>query len=203
MTTWATSDMHFGHGAIIRMCRRPFHDVENQTRLLVKNWNEVVAPEDEVYILGDAIMGARASGPLERGTLDIARLLNGRKMLVPGNHDRVWAGDPGRERWLERYERVGFEIMPEQVTLETRIGPVLLCHFPYDGEEHAALEPEYGEIEPRHLEWRPVDEGLPLLHGHVHNLWRTKGRMVNVGVDVHRYYPVELDTCLDLLDVAA
>ena len=40
--------------------------------------------------------------------------------------------------------------------------------------------------------YRPADEGLVLLHGHVHGLWKTRGRMVNIGVDVRDYAPITL-----------
>jgi calcineurin-like phosphoesterase family protein len=35
-----------------------------------------------------------------------------------------------------------------------------------------------------------VDDGLPLICGHVHEAWRVRGRMLNVGVDVNDFTPV-------------
>ena len=43
---------------------------------------------------------------------------------------------------------------------------------------------------------------MPLIHGHVHGAWRTRGRMFNVGVDVNEFKPVnELEIALWLEDL--
>lgn len=183
MTEWVTSDLHFSHGPIIRMCRRPFSDVGNMNRLLVMNWNEVVAPDDVVYVLGDVVMGERSE------TLPVVEKLNGIKLLVPGNHDRCWSHDKAAAKWVKRYEDVGLEVLDDQVELQTDRGPVLMCHFPYEADDrHGSVFADY----------HPKDEGLPLLHGHVHQDWKVKGRQVNVGTDVWGYYPIKLNDAIAL-----
>jgi len=67
---------------------------------------------------------------------------------------------------------------------------VLLHHFPYDGDSHD---------EDRYVQWRPVDEGDWLLHGHVHTNWRQNGRMINVGIDAWDLAPVAEDTLVELI----
>ena len=47
------SDTHFGHANIIRLCNRPFQDVERMDNTLINNWNNTVSNKDTVYILGD------------------------------------------------------------------------------------------------------------------------------------------------------
>jgi len=52
-----------------------------------------------------------------------------------------------------------------------------------------------GHEEDRYSEHRPTDDGTPLLHGHVHDVWKVrrskKGTlMINVGVDAWDYAPV-------------
>ncbi len=37
------------------------------------------------------------------------------------------------------------------------------------------------------------------LHGHIHNLWKRNGNLINVGVDVWNYMPVTLDEIQELL----
>ena len=82
MTTYFTSDTHFGHKNIIKYCDRPFYDVRTMNRELIRRWNEVVKEDDMVYHLGDfaflSIVEAAA----------VVRQLNGFKILVRGNHDR-------------------------------------------------------------------------------------------------------------------
>lgn len=46
--------------------------------------------------------------------------------------------------------------------------------------------------EPKHLNFRPEDDGMWLLHGHIHEKRKTKGRMINVGVDVWDFYPTPI-----------
>jgi calcineurin-like phosphoesterase family protein len=48
---------------------------------MVENWNKVVKPIDRVYHLGDVTMSAKASA------FEIFRRLNGKKVLIKGNHD--------------------------------------------------------------------------------------------------------------------
>src|SRR6056297_205766 len=184
MGRFFTADLHLGHRNIARY--EPARarvagvapldgpaDDETQSRLdsfLIDRWNEVVRPDDEVWLLGDACMGR-----LDR-TLGQLRRLVGRIVLVPGNHDRVFAGDHRRDEWWDRYLEAGIdEIVDGTTSLELADGTeVDLDHFPYVGDS--------GEVD-RYVEWRPADRGRVLLHGHVHSSWRANGRMINVGVD--------------------
>lgn len=78
---WFTSDTHYGHGSIIRHCRRPFASVREMDEALIAGWNACVGRDDEVYHLGDfAFHGAARAG-------EILDRLAGRKHLVHGNHD--------------------------------------------------------------------------------------------------------------------
>lgn len=83
-----TSDFHFGHRGIIEMQNRPFSDVAEMNKQLLHNYNEVVHKNDTVYILGDIChhMGVEEAE-------DIIGRLNGRKMLVRGNHDKKYRED--------------------------------------------------------------------------------------------------------------
>ena len=49
-----TSNMHLGHEAVIHMCNRPFKNVEEMNRALIRNINSMVHKNDTVYLLGDA-----------------------------------------------------------------------------------------------------------------------------------------------------
>jgi calcineurin-like phosphoesterase family protein len=172
-----TADLHFGHANIIRYCERPFASVTEMDEALVENWNAVVDHGDEVWVLGDVAMG-----PIDEGLAKVG-LLHGRKVLVAGNHDRCWEGNPRRhEEWVRRYLDAGFaEIL--QGTVETTVEDfeVLAAHFPYEGDSHD---------EDRFTRWRPIDTGVWLLHGHVHTNWRVKQRQINVGVDAWNLAPV-------------
>lgn len=81
MTTFFTSDTHWGHKNIIKYSNRPFADVDEMNEAMIERWNSRVGPEDIVYHLGDiAFMPAkRFEG--------IAYRLNGIIHVCPGNHD--------------------------------------------------------------------------------------------------------------------
>ncbi len=187
MSTYFTADQHFGHENIIGYCDRPYHSVGAMNDALVANWNAVVGPDDTVHVLGDVAMGRREE------SLPLVGLLNGHRILYPGNHDRCWYGHGERGLRLEQeYLDAGFEEIrqgPQVMTVAGR--EVLVCHFPYEGDSNDT---------DRYSAFRPLDEGRWLLHGHVHEKWRRNGRMINVGVDVWDFRPVAEETILAIID---
>lgn len=183
MTTFITSDLHFGHANIIDYCDRPFKDVDHMTEALIANWNSVVGPDDSTWILGDLVMGDREKN------LEHVKRLNGHKMLLPGNHDHCHPMYKAKaDKWKPIYEAAGLLIA--EVEQRLVLSGVRLCHFPYDGD--STDEQRYGE-------WRPADDGGLLLHGHIHDLWKINGRQLNVGCDVWDYTPIPLDFAVNAL----
>ena len=53
MSTYFTSDHHFGHAGALGLYRRPFASVAEMDRQMIDWWNSVVGPQDEVWHLGD------------------------------------------------------------------------------------------------------------------------------------------------------
>lgn len=177
MATWFTADLHLGHRNIIDYCGRPFRDAATMNRALIDGWNDVVDEGDAVWVLGDFALGKLAE------TLPLVTELRGRKMLLAGNHDRCWHGHRRRAKgWTERYLDAGFDEV-HQGELEFPIGDfvVLLCHFPYRDDSHD---------HDRYREHRPTNRDSWLLHGHVHERWARRDRMINVGVDVNGFQPI-------------
>lgn len=76
-----TSDTHFDHEAMIRLCNRPFTSVGEMNAKLIENWNNVVGPDDTVFHLGDFAMSGT------QRILKIREQLNGKIHLILGNHD--------------------------------------------------------------------------------------------------------------------
>ena len=81
--TYFTSDQHFGHYNIIRLCGRPFKAQEEMDEILLSKWNAKVKDNDTVFILGDLFFRAAKVDP-------ILKALKGRKHLIVGNHDSSW-----------------------------------------------------------------------------------------------------------------
>lgn len=154
---FVTSDTHFSHARIIELAGRPFSIVEEMDAELIRRWNETVAPDDVVLHLGD-----HALGPIAE-SLPMTVQLHGRRFLIPGSHDRISpATQTSRavERFAPLYAESGWTILPEVVS-GTRAGSRMLAsHYPYCGDTQG---------DDRHVTHRPVDRGLPLLHGHTYD----------------------------------
>jgi calcineurin-like phosphoesterase family protein len=186
MATFFTSDTHFGHQRIIELCERPFDSVDEMNEAMIERWNETVKPEDIVFHLGDVALGKIAE------SLPLIGRLNGSIFLVPGNHDRIFSGEKEKQRvrFLPEYKKVFTGIMAESLRMVLGGSEVMVSHFPYVGDSHGA---------DRHADKRPKDEGLPIIHGHVHDEWAENGRMFNAGVDVRDFRPVHEDVVVDWL----
>ena len=81
------SDTHFGHSAVYTFTDkktgqriRPWADnPDDGDEYMIKMWNSIVKPLDKVYHLGDVAFPRKSLALLDR--------LNGKKVLIKGNHD--------------------------------------------------------------------------------------------------------------------
>lgn len=171
-----TSDWHFGHKNVINYCDRPFKDVDEMNAKLVELWNSVIKPEDTVYFLGDFSLSPRYSG-------EYLKQLNGTKILVCGNHDAVWPHhhkakhQRKAEKMYYQYLQDGWQSIHTTMQIKLKNGQeVVLSHLPYGNKEGSEYDTRYGSF-------KPVDYGLPLLHGHLHKRYIKYKNMIDVGID--------------------
>lgn len=168
-----TSDTHIGHLHVAHV--RGFTTVEEHDTAVIRNWNEEVAPDDQVFLAGDAAMGVR------RLTLPLFRQMNGRKILIAGNHDDPWPGHANALARMGPYLEI-FEFIQPYLRVSIDGKTVLISHFPYEADH---LDP------PRFMQYRLRDEGNWLLHGHTHSTTRrTSAREVHIGLDAWGLRPV-------------
>lgn len=113
---WFTSDTHFYHENILRYCNRPFRDIAEMNETLVRNWNEVVPPDDVVFHLGDFAFGSPGQWN------DILSRLNGQIYLILGNHDMKQI----RQGFMGRFAHV-----TQQMLIRVGGQPVVLNHNPF------------------------------------------------------------------------
>ena len=190
---WFTADLHFTHTRIIELSNRPFRDAQDMDETLIRNWNETVAPDDVVWVLGDFAI----EGGWEKALTYVPRL-NGHKRLISGNHDRCWAGKSDAARFQRFYFEAGFEVVDSagrtklpSVRQDERGRKVVLSHFPYR-EDHTD--------DARHTQFRLPDTGGWLVHGHVHEAFTVAERGVNVGVDRWDFRPVSALKIAQIID---
>lgn len=155
MTTWFTSDLHFGHKRICELANRPFADLDAMQDAFVTEWNDTVAKGDLIYHLGDfSFLNAHV-------TSEILRSLKGQKHMIAGNHDealrKAWKADYLRGAnvaWVRDYHELRFDGQK-----------VVLFHFPV-------------------AVWNGAHNGSWHLHGHSHGNFDPQGQpMMDVGYD--------------------
>lgn len=178
---FAWSDPHFWHTNVIKNSNRPFTDVEEMNEALIQNYNSVVGKNDTCLWFGDSLFCG-----VEKAKAILSRL-NGNRSLILGNHD--W-----RQKYLKqrRAAEFGFTEIGGNSSMEIAGQKVMLSHFPYWGGGDKTEVDRYEDA-------RLKDEGLWLLHGHVHRAWKVRGRQINVGVDVWDYKPVHIDEIAKLI----
>lgn len=88
------SDLHLGHKRILEFSGklRDGGTVDEHDQILITKWNSTVRKRDLVYVLGDVCM---------HKSLDILGELQGRKVLIRGNHDTF-----STKEYLEHFEEV-------------------------------------------------------------------------------------------------
>lgn len=178
---WFTSDLHFEHANIIKYCNRPFKDVDEMRKKIIENWNSVVGKDDTVFILGDI-----GFGPLGQ-IIENVKQLNGKKILIPGNHDRGYIGKPEFDELFE-------EITP-QVYMKVEKKRIYLNHLPFLAFDGAYLGKD--------ATWQ--------LFGHCHSFPGSLGldvqRLVHlfptqydVGMDNNHYTPVSFEQVKQIIN---
>jgi calcineurin-like phosphoesterase family protein len=164
MTTWFTADLHLLHKNILNYCNRPWaidarnpttEEAREMTRALVRNWNEVVKSEDDVYDLGDLAYACDYEDALQW-----IRQLKGRHHFIEGNHDRNYA----TRRYREAPSLFTSFYSSGYVEVEVQGQAIVLCHY--------AMR-----------EWHHALRGVWHLFGHTHAELPPFGKSVDVGVD--------------------
>lgn len=133
---WIVTDTHFNHKKMCELQGRP----ENFNEVIIKNWQEKVQPEDQVWHLGDVILG-------QMGTLtSILEQLPGKKILIKGNHDKEktqWYIDHGFTFvcYGFQYRKIWFTHHPARM-LPEGCNMNIFGHF--HGNDHRLFDEEAG-----------------------------------------------------------
>lgn len=167
------SDLHFGHKNIIKYENRPFENVEEMNKELIKKWNKKVKENDTIYILGDFcwLKGEETNKILEQ--------LNGKKILIKGNHDRNFLND-------KKFNKDLFEAIYDYLVIKDNKQHYVLFHYPiaeFDGKENGYIH----------------------LYGHIHDtnplLEDKLKHSYNVGAIRHNFEPVNIEYFKEVEDL--
>ena len=175
---WFTADQHFFHKNIYKEdffssgFKRPWRTEAEGRKNIIERHNSLVKKDDWVIHGGDFAMIAKSQADRLRPILE---KLNGRHILVLGNHDEIKPFN---------YINVGFTNVSTSYIMELdNRWKIVVNHDP----------------SARCV----VDDNTIFLCGHIHNLFRAipNKLTVNIGVDVWDYYPINLGNILDELKI--
>ena len=169
---FVTSDMHFGHDREFIWKARGFTSIQEMNEAYVQKWNETVTAEDDVYALGDLMLG-------DTSNIEYLKRLNGKIHVVLGNHDTAT-----REKMYRELPNV-VEVAEVGIRLKYKKHHFVLTHYPM----------MTGNLEKESLKQMSLN-----LYGHTHqtsNFYNDMPFMYHVGVDSHDGYPVLLDDIIE------
>ena len=83
---FVTSDWHFNHDREFIWKARGFNSIKEMNQAIIKKHNSVVTSEDDVYVLGDLMLG----GPdrINEG-LELIKQINGKNIVLIGLMKKV------------------------------------------------------------------------------------------------------------------
>lgn len=167
-----TSDMHMGHDREFVWKVRGYDSVQAMNLAQVQKWNETIEDDDDVYALGDLMLG-------DPSNIEFIKQLKGRIHIVLGNHDTA-----NREKMYRDLPNV-VEVAEVGIRLKYKKHHFVLTHYPM----------LTGNLEKESLKQMTLN-----LYGHTHqltNFYNDMPFMYHVGVDSHDGIPVLLDDVIE------
>lgn len=170
---FVTSDLHFCHNRPFLYEPRGFHSVYEMNVAIVNNWNSVVSPEDDVYVLGDLMLNDNEEGAR------LLSILHGHLHIILGNHDT--------DARIELYKQCPNVVeVCDAKRLKYNGYHFFLSHYPALTDNH---------------DWdKPLAARCVSLCGHTHTQDRfydwDKGCIYHCELDAHNNYPVPLDNII-------
>lgn len=165
---YITSDLHFNHDKSFIYQPRGFTSVEEMNDQIIKNWNEIITDNDEVYILGDLMLGDTDKG------IELFNQLNGIKHIIIGNHDTD-------NRIIKYRNQIPNSTIEFAQRLKYNKHSFYLTHYP-------TLTANYDDYK---------TNGIINLCGHIHTTDPfydfNKGLIYHCELDAHNCYPISLD----------
>lgn len=166
-----TSDTHFGHDKDFLFGPRGFSSWMEHGEAIVRNWNSIVKPGDDVWHLGDVMLSKHN----ETQALEWVNSLNGNIHLILGNHDT--------DSRISILKDACPNIVSYDYAYRMKVSGVnmFLSHFP-------ALTSNEGH-------GHNIYNSIISVHGHTHqkDTFVDNICMYHAGMDSHGCFPVNID----------
>lgn len=189
---WFTSDPHYSHENIIRLCNRDFVDIYEHDKILIENYNSLVSDTDDCYFLGD--LAYRCSP--ERVS-EILNKLNGKIYCLLGNHDKPLIQAVQKGLLNDILNNGKLEIFGLKSIIKDRTISIAKM-----------IEINNQKIFISHYALRTFPcafRGAYHLFGHSHGRIISKYKIMDVGVDSteipRKYFPVSFDEIREIMKI--
>jgi len=166
MNYFFSADTHFGHANIIRYCQRPFQNIKEMDRIIIRKFNERIKENDILFMIGDFCFKKSSEAPdsKKKAYNYYKEQLKCKNIIfIKGNHDKNNSTKTIIERLVIGYgdKRINLVHNPEFADVNYEIN--------FTGHVHNKWE-----IKRVKRGWQFTD-------------------CINVGVDVFNFYPVRFE----------
>lgn len=159
------ADTHMGHYNIIKYENRPFISVQEMNQYMINTWNKIIKPNDMIYHIGDFGLGK------SQELINLGQQLNGKKILIKGNHDK--------RNTNTFWRRCGFEKVYNKLMIKENNQKFILTHVPL----------------------LKIPKNYINLYGHVHTINDRCSNSYCVSVENIDYKPISLEEVLNELNI--
>lgn len=199
-----TSDLHLGHFRIAQLCNRPYQSCKEMNDALIDNWNKTVPPDGIVINCGD-LMLLKNNGNNLQEYIKVCNKLNGKQILVRGNHDSV---PEYEESGYKKYTNFNLEYHEDNLikicdmlkiiiidNSNNQLAIIFACHYPLLTFPHRVYNDIYQ------------------VYGHIHTLSdgsitgfdsdikdKLLPNQYDVGVDQNDYTPVSYNQLISIFN---
>ena len=165
-----TSDLHFCHNKEFLYGPRNFTNVEDMNAAIIKNWNDIIRDDDEVYVLGDLMLTDQEKG------MECLRQLKGKIHIILGNHDT--------DNKVELYKTLPSVVeIADALRINIDGYHFFLTHYPCITSDS-------------YQQGKPLKKRLINLYGHTHQqtcFYKNDNPCIyHVGLDSHECKPVSV-----------
>lgn len=167
------SDLHFGHDRDFIYEKRGYKNIYEMNEDLIEKWNSVVSLEDDVYVLGDLMLGPEEN-------VKYIKQLKGSIHIILGNHD-----SSTRQNLYNQCYNVVEVVYATQIKYNKQV--LYLSHYP-------TLCANYDDD-------KPLKAKVINICGHTHTFdpfcdWE-KGLIYHVEIEAQNGYPIEIEDMLE------
>ena len=168
-----SSDLHLNHCQPFIYKPRGFINIDEMNKTIINNFNKVITPDDDLYLLGDTFLGELKPG------IQLFKKLPGKIHLIWGNHDT----DNRKNTVLNCHNVI--EIIGYAGIIKYNKYHFYMSHFP-------TYTTNFDDYK------KPLKQRILCLAGHTHSkeLFEPCGSY-NVAVDAHNCFPVSIDKIID------